>query len=998
MRVTKRFPWFCVLMIALWAQPALASRPETPISVEIDISHAPGVNEDVTVNITVTSILDAPGTQVELVLPKRATASPTSWTVDLLANIPANFTSTITLAEHGNATVSVRAVKAFASGAVWGDMKSIPLFVGGLGRGPSEKRWKADYVPVAQLAANGDTAPVSMDPTPFSFPPSAGRAATPDIVPSVVPARVSSPAPSVPGNPGTVILTGTWQYADRSGFLTNIDEQLIEIRKGDGTPLNPPVYCYTSTDGSFSCSFPHPGTTMRVWVRSYTNFNRPGGADRLGVFSGPEVSGGCGSDSIDCSYPAQTGEISCADGATCNVGAWWVDAINIGEPWLGAHQMTQDLIRSWKKIYFDSKHGTGVSAGPGRINYPVPYGHRTYAQVPPADGWISIEPPDQQSADVVTHEYGHVVMANLWALFTPNWPTSDCPSPHIVTLASGPGCALSEGFAGFWAWYSNELYDGDNMTANDGPVFNWPSGASTNMETRDGGTYDAGDQVEGNVAAVFGDMFDTANDGPAQGPADKLSDGIQHVWHTISSQSDYNFAEWWQAYLDLGHSQCPALDVLWYDTIQYSPGCGPANDDWNNAAVIISTPYTHIVDTTGATAEGTDPTPGCGNGSTANSVWYVFTPSMAGTVVADTFGSNYDTILAAYTGGPGYFNWQACNDDYSGGQSQISIPVAAGVTYSLIVTSYYGTGGSLVFNLGFTPALPLVHLSPPTLDFGSQTVNTTSVPQTVTLTNTGTEVLTISSIVPSGDFAQTNTCPIAPTTLAAGANCTIGVTFTPTATAARDGTLAITSDAPGSPHTVALSGTGTDFSVAADPTSKEITAGQSVTYTLTVTPVSGFNQSVALSCTKPTQLTLATCSVSPSALTPDGTNAATATVTITTTARGTGAPRFVPSPPPLGRYTALPLRVLMGALLALLAALTALWALGERRLNLSPVRWPPLGVGLMFLLLWAACGGGGGGGGPPPPKPGTPAGTYTLTVTATSGGVSHTTSLTLKVN
>jgi len=414
--------------------------------------------------------------------------------------------------------------------------------------------------------------------------------------------------------------------------------------------------------------------------------------------------------------------------------------------------------------------------------------------------------------------------------------------------------------------------------------------------------------------------------------------------------------------------------------------------------VVISTPYTHIVDTTGATAEGTDPTPGCGNGSTANSVWYVFTPSMAGTVVADTFGSNYDTILAAYTGGPGYFNWLACNDDYSGVQSQISIPVAAGVTYSLIVTSYYGTGGSLVFNLGFTPALPLVQLSRPSLDFGSQTVNTTSVPQTVTLTNTGTAVLTISSIVPSGDFAQTNTCPIAPTTLAAGANCTIGVTFTPTATAARDGTLAITSDAPGSPHTVALSGTGTDFSVAADPTSKEITAGQSVTYTLTVTPVSGFNQSVALSCTKPTQLTLATCSVSPSAVTPDGTNAATATVTITTTARGTGAPRFVPSPPPLGRYTALPLRVLLGALLALLAALTALWALGERRLNLSPVRWPPLGVGLMFLLLWAACGGGGGGGGPPPPKPGTPAGTYTLTVTATSGGVSHTTSLTLKVN
>ena len=62
MRVTKRFPWFCVLMIALWAQPGLASDPETPISVEIDISHAPGVNDPAKVNITVTSIIDAPGT------------------------------------------------------------------------------------------------------------------------------------------------------------------------------------------------------------------------------------------------------------------------------------------------------------------------------------------------------------------------------------------------------------------------------------------------------------------------------------------------------------------------------------------------------------------------------------------------------------------------------------------------------------------------------------------------------------------------------------------------------------------------------------------------------------------------------------------------------------------------------------------------------------------------------------------------------------------------
>src|SRR5262249_21186131 len=162
------------------------------------------------------------------------------------------------------------------------------------------------------------------------------------------------------------------QYADRSNVIQSVDQQLIEIRHGDGTPLSSAVYCFTALDGSYSCTFPHPGTTMRVWVRSWANFNTPTGPERLGVFSGTEVTGGCGSDDINCSYPVQTPEVSCADGASCDVGTWIV-AFSTAEPWLGAHQMTQDLIRSWKRIFFDTKHpGAIASSGPGRINYPVP--------------------------------------------------------------------------------------------------------------------------------------------------------------------------------------------------------------------------------------------------------------------------------------------------------------------------------------------------------------------------------------------------------------------------------------------------------------------------------------------------------------------------------------------------------------------------------------------------------------------------------------------------
>jgi hypothetical protein len=105
---------------------------------------------------------------------------------------------------------------------------------------------------------------------------------------------------------------------------------------------------------------------------------------------------------------------------------------------------------------------------------------------------------------------------------------------------------------------------------------------------------------------------------------------------------------------------------------------------------------------------------------------------------------------------------------------------------------------------------PVVSLSPPSLPFGSQPVGQTTAAQGVTLTNTGNALLNISSISVAGDYAQTNTCG---STLAAGANCAVQVTFTPTLAGARNGTLSITDDAGGSPQTVPLSGTGTSTTV-----------------------------------------------------------------------------------------------------------------------------------------------------------------------------------------
>jgi len=95
--------------------------------------------------------------------------------------------------------------------------------------------------------------------------------------------------------------------------------------------------------------------------------------------------------------------------------------------------------------------------------------------------------------------------------------------------------------------------------------------------------------------------------------------------------------------------------------------------------------------------------------------------------------------------------------------------------------------------------------TPNKLTFASQKVGTTSNPQTVTVTNNQTTTVTISSITITGDFAQTNTCG---TSLAAGASCTMSVTFSPTKTGTRRGTITIMDTAYGSPQTVSLTGTG----------------------------------------------------------------------------------------------------------------------------------------------------------------------------------------------
>jgi hypothetical protein len=105
---------------------------------------------------------------------------------------------------------------------------------------------------------------------------------------------------------------------------------------------------------------------------------------------------------------------------------------------------------------------------------------------------------------------------------------------------------------------------------------------------------------------------------------------------------------------------------------------------------------------------------------------------------------------------------------------------------------------------------PAVSLSPSSLTFTGEAVDNPSSPQVVTLKNTGSAALKISSIGITGanaaDFIVNTTCG---SSVAAGGNCTIAILHTPAAIGARKAFLAISDNAASSPNTVALSGTGT---------------------------------------------------------------------------------------------------------------------------------------------------------------------------------------------
>jgi N-acetylneuraminic acid mutarotase len=127
------------------------------------------------------------------------------------------------------------------------------------------------------------------------------------------------------------------------------------------------------------------------------------------------------------------------------------------------------------------------------------------------------------------------------------------------------------------------------------------------------------------------------------------------------------------------------------------PAAAPENDDFDDA-IAIEMPFVSQIDTSEATVAGDDPDMPCYDSSAphtnSNTVWYTFRASSSGWLRIDAGGSDYDTVVALWTGSRGSLSAAGCNDDYYlDATSRLDVWISRGQTYHIEVADYGSPGG-----------------------------------------------------------------------------------------------------------------------------------------------------------------------------------------------------------------------------------------------------------------------------------------------------------------
>ena len=316
----------------------------------------------------------------------------------------------------------------------------------------------------------------------------------------------------------------------------------------------------------------------------------------------------------------------------------------------------------------------------------------------------------------------------------------------------------------------------------------------------------------------------------------------------------------------------------------------------------------------------------------------------------------------------------------AGAQCVISIafqPTSTGLQTSDLTVSL-ATFPPVAINLTGNGTVPGATLSSNVLVFARTVEGVASTAQTITLTNSGSAPLTSLALTLSGanaaDFTSTTTCG---SSVAAGQACSIIVVFKPSLPASESATLNLASNAPDSPASIALSGTGAapDFYLTGASTTATVTGGTSATYNLTIQTDPGLTGTSTFTCSG--LPVYAACTFAPASISLS--SGGTSVLTITTSQTQAAAV----TTPKIVRFETISVAALLffpfvrlRSCRLLLGFLVVSAIMGLSGCSSSPSTSTSAPVSVTNL---------------------TPKGIYTFTVTATSAALSHTLPLTLTI-
>ncbi len=312
-----------------------------------------------------------------------------------------------------------------------------------------------------------------------------------------------------------------------------------------------------------------------------------------------------------------------------------------------------------------------------------------------------------------------------------------------------------------------------------------------------------------------------------------------------------------------------------------------------------------------------------------------------------------------------------CASVASGASCNITVifnPTAVGARTGTLTV---GSSGTTLTSSLTGRGIPDLTFSLASLSFGNVDVGAVRT-QSFVVTNGASGTVPVPAFATTGDYGVSSNCGGA---LGAGASCTVNVSFKPSATGSRPGTLQLASVSAAYPTTpTMLSGNGVDFTLALSPTSGSAIAGYGVSTVSTTTPLAGFAAGLTIGCntTAPaTTCVMAANSFSPSAPVQDQ-------VTITTGSK----------------YVVVGYGGVGGGWLWLVAVGSGCLLWVKRKNAGSLLR----GSLVLLVLAAAAFSATGCSGKQPAQNPTyTPPGTYSFTVTATDGFLVHSATYSLTV-